>query len=96
MAAFIIANIDVTDPEGFAQYRELVAPTVAAAGGRYRVRGGDVKVLEGSFVPKRLVILEFDSMQAAQDWYESDAYAPARALRQRSTRSDAILVDGLP
>lgn len=95
MSAFIIANVDVTDPEGFAAYRDMVAPTVAAASGRYRVRGGATEILEGSFVPRRLVILEFESMQAARDWYHSDAYAPALALRKRSAVSDVTLVEGI-
>lgn len=95
MPAFIIAKVNVTDPEGFATYRELVAPTIAAAGGRYRVRGGEVRVLEGKWSPARLVMLEFDSMAEARAWYESDAYAPARALRQRTATSDVILVEGL-
>jgi uncharacterized protein (DUF1330 family) len=95
MPAFIIANVNVTDPEGFATYRELVAPTVAAAGGRYRVRGGEVRVLEGQWSPSRLVMLEFDTMAEAKAWYESDAYAPARALRQRTAVSDVILVEGV-
>lgn len=95
MAAFIIANVNVTDPAGFATYRELVAPTVADAGGRYRVRGGETRVLEGSWSPSRLVILEFESMAAAQAWYDSDAYAPAKALRNRTATSDVVLVDGI-
>lgn len=95
MTAFIIAIIDVTDPEGFAAYRELVAPTIEAAGGRYRIRGGAVQVLEGAFQPKRMVMLEFASREAALNWYESDAYAPIRALRLRTARTDVILVDGL-
>lgn len=95
MTAFILAIIDVTDPEGFAAYRNLVAPNIAAAGGRYRIRGGAVQVLEGTFQPQRLVMLEFDSREAALAWYESDSYAPIRALRHRSARTDVILVDGV-
>lgn len=95
MSAFIFANVDVTDPAGFATYRELVAPTITEAGGRYRVRGGTVQVLEGAFVPKRAVLLEFDSMDAALAWYHSDAYAPARALRQRSAITDVVLMQGV-
>ena len=82
MSAFIFANVDVTDPAGFATYRELVAPTISAAGGRYRVRGGETRQLEGTYAPRRTVLLEFDSMEAALAWYESDAYAAAKALRQ--------------
>lgn len=96
MSAFLIANIDVTDPEGFAVYRTLVAPTIEAAGGRYLVRGGGTRVLEGDWRPSRVVLLEFPSMADALTWYESDAYSEARALRQRTTRSDVVLVEGVP
>lgn len=95
MPAFIIADIDITDPEGFEAYRQLVTPTVDHAGGRYRVRGGRVEVLEGQWQPRRLVMLEFESMAAARAWYESDAYAPAKAIRQRSASSHVVLVEGL-
>ena len=96
MPAYFIANVDVTDPVGFETYRALVAPTIVAAGGRYRVRGGNVTVLEGQWQPKRLVILEFDSMAAALEWYESDEYAPVKAIRERTARSDVLIVEGLP
>ncbi|MEO8039162.1 MAG: DUF1330 domain-containing protein [Betaproteobacteria bacterium] len=95
MSAFVIADVDVTDPVGFETYRQLVAPIVAAAGGAYRVRGGAFEVLEGDYQPRRLIVLEFESMAAARAWYHSDAYAPARALRQRSAATNAILVEGL-
>jgi len=95
MPAFIIADIDVTDPAGFDSYRQLVAPTIGAAGGNYRVRGGVFEVLEGDYRPNRLVILEFESMAAARAWYGSDAYAPVKAIRLRSAATNVILVEGL-
>lgn len=95
MAAFIIADIDITDPQGFEAYRQLVAPSIDAAGGRYRVRGGSVTVLEGQWQPRRLVVLEFDSLATARAWYDSDSYAPIRAIRQRTAGSNVVLVDGL-
>lgn len=95
MPAFIIVNIDVSDPEGFARYRELVAPTIAAAGGRYRIRGGESRVLEGTYQPKRMVMLEFASREAALAWYDSAEYAPLKDLRRRSSTADVLLVDGL-
>lgn len=95
MPAFIIAEIDVTDPAGFEAYRKLVAPTIADAGGEYRVRGGALDVLEGEWKPRRLVILEFASMAAARAWYESDVYAPVKAIRQKSARTNVVLVEGL-
>jgi uncharacterized protein (DUF1330 family) len=96
MAAFILADIDVTDPAGFETYRQLVAPTIAAAGGRYRVRGGHVDVLEGDWTPKRLVMLEFPDLASARAWYESDDYAPARAIRARTAVTNVVLIEGLP
>lgn len=95
MPAYIIATIDVTDPVGFEAYRQLVAPNLHAAGGRYIVRGGKTEVLEGDWQPKRVVILEFESMDAARRWYDSPGYGPIRAIRQRTTRSDVILIEGL-
>jgi uncharacterized protein (DUF1330 family) len=95
MPAYFIVNIDVTDPVGFETYRSLAAPTIAAAGGRYRIRGGNVQVLEGQWQPKRLVMLEFDSVAAALEWYESDEYAPVKAIRERTARSEVVIVEGL-
>lgn len=95
MPAFIIADIDVTDPEGFEAYRRLVAPTIAEAGGVYRVRGGAIEVLEGEYRPKRLVILEFPSMAAARAWYESETYAPVKSIRLKTALTNALLVEGL-
>lgn len=95
MPAYIIADVDVSDPQGFETYRQLVAPTITAAGGAYRVRGGAFQVLEGDYQPKRLIVLEFESMAAARAWYESDAYAPVRAIRQKTAATNVILVEGM-
>ena len=94
MPAYIIADVDVSDPQGFETYRQLVAPTIMAAGGAYRVRGGSFQVLEGDYQPKRLIVLEFENMAAARAWYESDAYAPVKAIRQRTAATNVILVEG--
>lgn len=95
MPAYLIADVDVSDPKGFETYRQLVAPTITAAGGTYRVRGGAFQVLEGDYEPKRLIVLEFESMAAARAWYESDAYAPIKAIRQKTAATNVILVEGL-
>jgi uncharacterized protein (DUF1330 family) len=94
MPAYLIANIEVTDREGFERYRQAVPAVIAAHGGRYIVRGGDKRVLEGNLPLHRLVILEFPSMQAAQGFYDSPDYAPLLALRLASTKGDAVLVEG--
>jgi uncharacterized protein (DUF1330 family) len=94
MKGYLIANIEVTDPEGFERYRQAVPAVIAAHGGRYLVRGGAHHALEGAMPLKRLVILEFPSMQAARAFYDSAEYAPLLALRLASTRSEAVLVEG--
>ncbi len=96
MAAYAIVDIEVTDPEGYAEYRELAPPIVAAYGGRYIVRGGDVQALEGDWQPKRLVILEFPSVEQAKAWWASEEYRVPKEMRRRTTRSNLIIVEGLP
>ena len=95
MSAYLIVDIDVTDPVGYQTYRELVAPIVAAASGRFIVRGGAFEVLEGVWTPKRVVMLEFPSMEAARTWYHGDDYAEAKALRLRTAVSNVVLVEGM-
>lgn len=95
MAAYLLVEIEITDPELFEEYKRLVAPTIAAFGGRYRARGGALQPLEGGWDPKRLVIIEFPSMETARQWWESDAYAPLKPMRIASARSRLLLVEGL-
>jgi uncharacterized protein (DUF1330 family) len=94
MAAYLIANITVTDPAKFAEYRDRVAPMIARFGGRYVVRGGVVTPVEGNPVFQRVVILEFDDMAALKRFYHSDDYAPLIALRQQASTGDVALVEG--
>jgi uncharacterized protein (DUF1330 family) len=94
MAGYLIANIDVTDPAKFEQYREKVAPLVQKFGGRYLVRGGEVRRLEGNLALHRLVVLEFPTLEAAQRFYDSAEYQPILKLRLDSTQSDLVLVQG--
>ncbi len=93
--AYVINDMEVTDPVAFEKYRQLSPPTVAQYGGRFLARGGATRTLEGSWSPKRLVILEFDSVQRACAWLESPEYAPVRALRERAARSNIIVTEGL-
>jgi uncharacterized protein (DUF1330 family) len=94
MAAYVFASIEVTDPEMYDEYRKGVAATIAQHGGRFLARGGAVVPLEGPFVPKRIVIVEFPSMAAAQAWYASPEYAPLLALRQRASKGDLFITEG--
>lgn len=91
---YIIAEVEVTDPTLFEQYRAGVPPTVAAHGGRYLVRGGAMTPAEGDWHPKRLIVLEFPDLKAAKAWHESAAYAPLKAMRERSARTKMVIVEG--
>jgi uncharacterized protein (DUF1330 family) len=94
MSAYVIVDIDVHDPAGFEEYRRQVPASLAKHGGRFVVRGGAFQVLEGSWAPKRLVMLEFDSVEQAQRWYDSDDYRPLKAMRFRTSTANLILVEG--
>ena len=94
MSAYIIAEVEVTDPETFEEYRKLVPPTIEAFGGRYVVRGGAIGSLEGGWEPKRMVVIEFDDVERARAWHGSDLYAPAKALREASSHTRMIVVEG--
>jgi uncharacterized protein (DUF1330 family) len=94
MPGYLIASIDVHDPETFAKYRDEVAPLIAKFGGRYLVRGGELDHREGRLPVKRLVVLEFPSLAEARRFYESPEYAPLLKLRAGCTHSDLALVEG--
>lgn len=95
MAAYMIFDVEVLDPQQYEAYRKLAAPTVAQRGGRYIVRGGAAEGLEGGWDPKRVVVLQFDSKEQALAWYESPEYRTARAMRERTARSRALVVEGV-
>ena len=95
MAAYVIAEIDVQDNALFEEYRKLVPPTIAKYGGKYVVRGGTTESKEGGWAPKRVVVLEFPTMDRAREWYHSADYAPALAMRLKAAKSRAIIVEGV-
>ncbi len=95
MAAYVIADIEVTEPVEYEEYKRLAGPTPEKFGGRYIVRGAPVEVLEGEWMPKRFVILEFPSLEQAKAWYHSEEYSKARAIRRRTATARVIVVDGV-
>lgn len=95
MAAYVIAEVNVTDPALYEDYKKMVPATVQKYGGRFAVRGGTVDVKEGNWAPTRLVVLEFPSMEQARKWYHSPEYAPALALRLKAANAKLILVEGV-
>jgi len=95
MAAYVIATLEITDPQGFEEYRNMVPPTIEQYGGKYIVRGGKMEKLEGDWEPKRLVIIEFDNLEQAKQWWACEEYRDAKALRQRTAKTDLIIVEGM-
>jgi uncharacterized protein (DUF1330 family) len=93
--AYVIGSVTIQDAEAFAEYASQVPAVIERYGGRYCARGGAVEVLEGSWSPPRLAVLEFDSVEQAKRWYESDEYQELAAIRQRSADTDLVLVEGL-
>ena len=94
MSAYVIGEIDVTDPAAYEDYRKQVLAVVTKYGGKFLVRGGKVDSKEGGWAPKRIVVLEFPSMEQAQKWYHSADYAPLIKLRQKASKGRLILVEG--
>ena len=83
------------DAGAFQRYVDEVPATVAKYGGRYLVRGGKIKLVEGDWNPKILVVIEFPTMDALKAWYDSEDYRPLRALRLETARTDAVGVWGV-
>lgn len=96
MSAYVIGQVEITDPERYAEYVKRTPGTLAPFGGRFIVRGGKAERLEGHIPVHRIVILEFDSYERAKDWYESEDYRGPKALRQSAAVSSLILVEGVP
>lgn len=94
MTAYVIAQLEVLDQAAYAEYGKQVPATIAAHGGRFLVRGGEVEVFEGDFVPKRVVVLEFPDAEALKRWYRSPEYAPLLAIRKRAARGSLYMVSG--
>ena len=94
MPGYLVVNLDVHDPALFDKYREQVPPIIAAHGGRYIIRGARLDHVEGMLPFKRLVVLEFPSVEAARGFYDSQEYAPVKKLRTDSAKSDIAFVEG--
>jgi uncharacterized protein (DUF1330 family) len=95
VAAYIIADVTVTDPATMEEYRKHVPATLTAFGGRFIVRGGAHQTLEGDWKPNRLVILEFPTLEQARRWYDSEQYREPKAMRLRASRTNLVMVDGI-
>ena len=95
MAAYVIVQVDVKDPVRYEDYKKMVPASLARYGGRFLVRGGKTHTMEGDWSPRRLVIVEFPSVEQAKAWWASPEYAEAKALRQATSESQLIIAEGL-
>src|SRR3954470_4971780 len=95
MPAYVIAETDLHDPEQYEHYKAAAPATIEKYGGRYAACGGELAVLEGDWTPPRLVILEFEVLQAAKRWYESPEYQEAKQLREGAATMRLVAVEGL-
>jgi uncharacterized protein (DUF1330 family) len=95
MAAYLVVDIDVTNPAQFEEYKKLAPAAIAKYGGRYLIRGGAYEALEGDWKPQRLTIVEFDSMEKAKSFYRSPEYQVAIKARAGAANFNALLVQGI-
>ncbi len=95
MPAYVIVDVNVHDPDGYAEYRQLSGASVAQYGGQFLVRGGAVEVAEGDWQPGRFVVIQFPSVEQAKTWYNSPEYTHARAIRQRYSTGNLLFVEGV-
>ena len=95
MAAYLIANVDIKDGEKIKEYFKATPTIIEQFGGKFLVRGGDFEICEGNWNPKRLVVVEFESMQKAKRFYDSPQYRAIIDLRQSSAYTDWVFVEGL-
>lgn len=95
MTAYVIADVTITNPEGYAPYRLLAAASIAQYGGKFIARGGAVETLEGDWSPTRVVIIEFPSMAVAKAWYTSPEYQSALKTRLANSTGRVIMTEGV-
>jgi uncharacterized protein (DUF1330 family) len=94
MTAYVIVDIDVHDSVGYDEYKKLAPATVALFGGKYIARGGNTETLEGDWSPNRLVILQFENVEQAKKWLNSDEYSQARKMRHSTAKSNMVVIEG--
>jgi uncharacterized protein (DUF1330 family) len=95
MAAYIIVEVEINNPVLYEGYKKLTPGTLAAFGGKFLARGGEVVTLEGNHEPGRIVILEFPSVERAKEWWNSPGYTEARLIRQKAAKTRMIIVEGI-
>jgi uncharacterized protein (DUF1330 family) len=95
LAAYLIADVEITDPATYEEYKKAVPETISLYGGKFIVRGGKAEKLEGNWDPKRDVVLEFETFEQAMRWWASEEYKGPKALRQSASTANLIVVEGV-
>ena len=95
MSAYVITDVEITDASLYGEFMNQVTRTVEAHGGRFVARGGELEVILGNWTPKRLAILEFDSLQQIRTWLNSPEYTALDDIRSRSSNINMVIVEGL-
>ena len=95
MAGYVIIDVEVTDEALFAEFAGKIVGVVEANGGRYLVRGGAAEGITGGWAPGRVVVMEFDSLDGARGFIDSDGYKELEDIRLRSMKTRMIIVEGL-
>ena len=94
MPAYVLVEVEIHDPAEYEEYKKLTPASIAAYNGRFVVRGGKTESLEGDWNPQRIVVLEFPSVNRAKEWWNSEEYAAAKAIRQRTAKTKMLVVEG--
>ena len=94
MPAYVIAEVEITNADGYKEYAAQVPATVQQYGGRFIVRGGKSQVLEGEWPERRRVVIEFPSVEAARKWWDSPEYQKPKALRRANSKGRLLLIEG--
>jgi uncharacterized protein (DUF1330 family) len=94
MSAYIMVDVTINNPEEYEAYKLLTPASIKAYNGKFIVRGATTETLEGNWQHGRIVILEFPTVERAKEWWNSDEYAVAKAIRQRSATTNMILLEG--
>jgi uncharacterized protein (DUF1330 family) len=95
MPAYVVSEVEVLDESFASDYRSLAAASIAKYGGRYLVRGANAQVVEGEVTDRRIVIVEFPSLEKLREWYRSSDYAKALQIRDRALNRRLIFVEGV-
>jgi len=95
MPAYVIVDIEVHDTHAYDEYRKLVGATLTRYGGKFIVRGGNIDVLEGDWKPKRIVVLQFETLARAREWYDSEEYRKPKQMRMKAATGNIIAVEGV-